>query len=344
MGTTKTVDQGLPQSGNSYICIAFKVSKRFTHIISFNCYNKPVRLISLISFPSSSETDAWKGNPTEMCSHVPPKACTRWVIATVFTMAPKCPSSGWRNTHECNTVSSQQWEQTNWDPLHKRMSLSNILCVKDVRHKRENTVWFHLCKFQKPAVRSQRGDGGDGAGEWRDLWRHKTCSVSWPRFRLPVCSLPRSTPVHRLLLSESHCSLESGEKSAGQELFLWFLIHRFHAYLFPFISPASEKLNLIMTHWGSLSERSRVALGWLRKSWTPCPRLLSQVDQPVPVCPPSTYTGLHSTVTANSLLFTWILPHQLHLKLCLAALSLCSALWTNKYSANFRKLPGNTWT
>lgn len=77
------------------------------------------------------------------------------------------------------------------------------------------------------------------------------------------------------LLSESHCSLESGEKPAGQELFLWFLIHRFHAYLFPFISPASEKLNLIMTHWGSLSERSRVALGWLRKSWTPCPRLLS---------------------------------------------------------------------
>lgn len=22
------------------------------------------------------------------------------------------------------------------------------------------------------------GDGGDGAGEWRDLWRHETCSVS----------------------------------------------------------------------------------------------------------------------------------------------------------------------
>lgn len=48
------IGEGLSESGNSYICNTFKVHKSFTYTISFNLYNKPMKLILLISFPSFS--------------------------------------------------------------------------------------------------------------------------------------------------------------------------------------------------------------------------------------------------------------------------------------------------
>lgn len=46
--------EGLPGRENSYICITFKVHKRFKYKISFNLCNKFMRLMSLISFLASN--------------------------------------------------------------------------------------------------------------------------------------------------------------------------------------------------------------------------------------------------------------------------------------------------
>lgn len=78
--------------------------------------------------------------------------------------------------------------------------------------------------------------------------------------------------------------------------------------------------------WG-LSERIQMLFGWLKTSWTPFPRLLCSgpVGFRLPTLP------LYWP-PQDRLWIPWhlprILPHQLHLKSCLAALSFRSTPWT----------------
>lgn len=103
------------------------------------------------SFPGSKEV--LRGcSPTKTCTHVSQKACTRWSIATMFTTAPKHTHPNFpqdEETHMNRTLYPLSKENEPPTSCTKATSLSNVMWVKDGRHKRENTVWFHLYKLHR---------------------------------------------------------------------------------------------------------------------------------------------------------------------------------------------------
>lgn len=126
-----------------------------------------------------------------MCTHVPPKACIRWVLVTMVPttakwMQPKCPSSGWRNTHECNTTSLQQWQWNNCNQLHRKdKSLKHCMCERRQTWKRKYCITPFIQMTKAGCQKSVFGGGGVTEKEVQNY----LCVHVWGQSQFTNCCL-----------------------------------------------------------------------------------------------------------------------------------------------------------
>lgn len=153
-----------------------------------------------------------------MCTHVPPKACIRWVLVTMVPMTakwmqPKCPSSGWRNTHECNTTSLQQWQWNNCNQLHRKdKSLKHCMCERRQTWKRKYCITPFIQMTKAGCQKSVFGGGGV---------TEKGCKIT-------CVFTSEANPSSQTAVWEPLLSV-IWRKPSWAGILLWLLSHRFHA-------------------------------------------------------------------------------------------------------------------